>query len=225
LLKILTKCRSRLAKDFARARQQVVSKAIDAIAAPRNDMSSSDRAALEQGLRRAVLAGDERAWQALYDGAFGPLYAYIHWRCGGLRDLADDIAQETWLVAVRRLRDFDPVRGPFLAWLRGVAANVLRNQLRTRSGPSTNGKPRRETPHDEQRRREDAEHVAWALAELPERYEAVLRAKYLEQQSVAEIAALWHETPKAVESLLSRARAAFRTAYGEDTGEAIRERE
>jgi hypothetical protein len=80
--------RSRLAKDFARARQQVVSKAIDAIAAPRNDMSSSDRAALEQGLRRAVLAGDERAWQALYDDAFGPLYTYIHWRCGGLRDLA-----------------------------------------------------------------------------------------------------------------------------------------
>ena len=51
------------------------------------------------------------------------------------------------------------------------------------------------------------------LASLSERHEAVLRAKYLEQHSVADIAAEWDETPKAVESLLSRARAAFREAY------------
>jgi len=196
---------------------------MQAIAAPRNDMPSSDRAALEQRLRRAVLAGDERAWQGLYDDAFSPLYAYVHWRCGGLRDLADDIAQETWLVAVRRLRDFDPAQGPFLAWLRGIAANVLRNQLRARAAPSGNGKPRREATDDEQRRREDAEHVAWALAELPDHYEAVLRAKYLEGQSVADIATAWRQTPKAIESLLTRARTAFRMAYGEDTDETIRE--
>ncbi len=47
----------------------------------------------------------------------------------------------------------------------------------------------------------------------PERYEAVLRAKYLDQQSVAAIAETWNETPKAVESLLTRAREAFRQAY------------
>src|SRR5688572_22753025 len=103
---------------------------MQAIAAPRTVMPSSDRAASEQRLRRAVLAGDERAWRTLYDNAFGPLYAYAHWRCAGLRDLADDIVQETWLIAVRRLRDFDPDQAPFLAWLRGIAANVPRHQLR-----------------------------------------------------------------------------------------------
>ncbi len=36
---------------------------------------------------------------------------------------------------------------------------------------------------------------------------------YLEQQSVDHIAGLWHETPKAIESLLSRARAAFRENF------------
>ena len=42
---------------------------------------------------------------------------------------------------------------------------------------------------------------------------AVLRAKYLDGRSMAEIAAAWGETPKAVESLLTRARQAFREAY------------
>ena len=54
-----------------------------------------------------------------------------------------------------------------------------------------------------------------ARAELPERYEAVLRMKYLERMSVADMAAARGETEKAVESLLSRAREAFREAYGD----------
>jgi RNA polymerase sigma-70 factor (ECF subfamily) len=55
--------------------------------------------------------------------------------------------------------------------------------------------------------------VARALGELAPNHEAVLRAKYLEQLSVDEIAAAWGQSAKAIESLLSRARAAFRAAY------------
>src|SRR5436190_2659617 len=84
----------------------------------------------ERRLHRAVLAGDDRAWQTWYDATFAALDAYVLWRCAGLRDRADDVLQETWLTAVRRIRDFEPQRGPFLAWLRGIAANVLRNHLR-----------------------------------------------------------------------------------------------
>jgi RNA polymerase sigma-70 factor (ECF subfamily) len=59
-----------------------------------------------------------------------------------------------------------------------------------------------------------AERVAEALAGLPDRYEQVLRAKYLDRLTVDQIAAGWGETPKAIESLLTRARQAFREAYG-----------
>jgi RNA polymerase sigma-70 factor (ECF subfamily) len=62
-------------------------------------------------------------------------------------------------------------------------------------------------------RREEAESVARALAALPGHYESVLRAKYLDGQSVAEIAAERGESAKAVESLLMRARQAFREIY------------
>src|SRR5262245_33627337 len=162
-------------------------------------MATGESAWRERGLWRAVLAGDERAWQAWYDESFDGLYAFVLWRCGGLRDLADDVVQDTWLTAVRRIRTFDPGRGPFAHLLRGIAANVLRNHLRKgRSAPLV-GEPTARSDG-----RETAERTATALADLPERYEAALRAKYVDRMSVAEMAAAWGESPKAIESLLSR---------------------
>lgn len=45
------------------------------------------------------------------------------------KDEAEDLAQETFVTAWRRLRDFDGGR-PFVPWLRGIAMNLLRNHLR-----------------------------------------------------------------------------------------------
>lgn len=179
-------------------------------------MHTGDRAGREHALRRAVLAGDERAWHAWYDEAFDSLYAYALWRCAGLRELAEEVVQDTWLVAVRRVRDFDPERGSFAGWLRGIAAKVVLNQLRQRrrerrTQPLGNAEPW----VNEAEQGELAERIATALAALPERYEAVLQAKYVDQRSVAEIATRWGETPKAIESLLTRARQAFREVYQE----------
>ena len=182
-------------------------------------MSSNDRVEQERLLRSAVLAGDQRAWRAWYDQSYEPLGRYVHWRSGGLEDLAEEVVQETWLVAVRRIRSFDPRQGSFLAWLRGIAANVLRNRLRGRRARARRKEPfqgEAETNVSVDReliRRERAERIAAALADLPGHYEAVLRAKYLEGATLAQIAEASGQTPKAVESLLTRARQAFRERY------------
>jgi RNA polymerase sigma-70 factor, ECF subfamily len=182
-------------------------------------MDPLDRVQREELLRVAVLAGNENAWRTWYDETFDELYRYVRWRCGGRKDWADEIVQETWLTAVRRVRRFDPRKGTFLAWLRGIAANLLRNELRKRrrspkfqqSSEGEIGKTDEgESPWEDHRREEE---VAAALDALSEREEAVLRAKYLDGMSVAEIAAANGDTPKAVESLLSRARQAFRGVY------------
>jgi RNA polymerase sigma-70 factor (ECF subfamily) len=182
-------------------------------------VSADERISREQVLRAAVLAGDERAWQAWYDETFEPLYGYVLWRSGGWKDRADEVVQECWLTAVRHVRRFDPQRGRFLDWLRGIAANLMRNQVRRESGrrshevPSGGGPPGSATDGSPLEDRERGRRIAAALAALPERQEAVLRAKYLEGRSVAEIATAWGQTPKAVESLLARAREQFRTLY------------
>ncbi len=182
-------------------------------------MQPSER---EGALRRAVLAGDESAWRVWYDECFDALFGYILWRCGGLRDVADEVVQETWLIAVRRVRSFDPAAGSFVGWLRGIAANLLRNRFRRErraevlvpAACARSSGAVAEPADGELVRREQAERVARALAELSERHEAVLRAKYLEGRSIADIATEWRDSPKAIESLLTRARDAFRGAYG-----------
>jgi RNA polymerase sigma-70 factor (ECF subfamily) len=175
-----------------------------------------DHVGHELRLRAAVLTGDERAWRALYDDTAPGLRSYVHWRCAGLHDLADEVVQETWLTAVRRMREFDPAQGRFAAWLCGIAANLIRNGLR---GRRRQARPVRRLIGDwpatdsAAESHERSERIAGALSELPLRYEQVLRAKYLDGLSVQAIAGQWGETPKAVESLLTRARQAFREAY------------
>jgi RNA polymerase sigma-70 factor (ECF subfamily) len=172
----------------------------------------------EQLRRKAVLAGDEQAWQTWYAESFDDLYRYILWRTAGRRDWADELVQETWLVAVRRVRQFDPQKGLWLDWLRGIAANVIRNHLRRlgqegRIRPLDAELPPAASTGPEPDPSDRSERIASALAALPEHYETVLRAKYLNDRSVADIALASGQTPKAVESLLTRARKLFRQKY------------
>ena len=185
-------------------------------------MDPEQRIWQERGLRDAVLAGDDAAWRVLYERCFESLYAYVHYRTGRQVSRTEDVVQECWLVAVRRIRHFDPARGSFESWLRGIADNVLRNyrrrwkrqqsreQSRTKELESAESA---QSGADTGQQLELAEQIALTLTVLPAHYQQVLRAKYEQQLSVAEIAHRWCQTPKAVESLLSRARAAFRRAY------------
>lgn len=164
----------------------------------------------ERTLRAAALGGDEPAWAELFHSAYEFVFRYALWRCGGRTDLAEDVTQEAWLLAARKLRAFDPARGSFTGWVCGLASNSARNAVRSRLRDARRVAvpvPEPDTPDH------DPELVAVALAELTPEHEQVLRAKYFDGRSMGEIAADSGRTPKAVESLLTRAREAFRTAY------------
>ncbi len=190
-------------------------------------MSQPDRLSREELLHRAALAGDEQAWQALYDDAFDAVFRYVQWRLAGRRAAVDEVVQETWLCAVRLIDRFEPRRGTFAQWLRGIASNALRNYLRrdglrrrtfqsldeNQHGESHNGHSRNGSPTSGLAANDAADRIAAALATLPDHYEDVLRAKYVDAQSVNDIAAERGQSPKAIESLPTRAREAFRAAY------------
>lgn len=171
----------------------------------------------EQGLRAAVLDGDERAWRVLHDRTFDFVYAYVYCRTGRRADRTEDVVQECWTIAVKRIHRFDPARACFRTWMRGIADNVLRNRRRRWARRDRTELPTGTEAAGGVVRQAEAlernEHIACALTALPERYRHVLKAKYWEGASVAEIAARGGETLKAVESLLSRARSAFRRVY------------
>lgn len=50
----------------------------------------------------------------------------------GSRSAAEDVTQDVFVTAYRRLDSFDMAE-PFLPWLLGIAANLVRNELRRRS--------------------------------------------------------------------------------------------
>lgn len=168
----------------------------------------------EQALREAVLAGSETAWRALYDEHFDALYAFVWHRAGRNAHRTDEAVQETWLAAVRRIAAFDPARGNFDAWLKGIAANVLKNHRRRWQRDNHSQTLSIDPPAPETEEPSDAgQRMALALTALPLQYQAVLRAKYEERLGVIEISHRWGSTAKAIESMLSRARQALRKAY------------
>lgn len=181
-------------------------------------MEHDERIARDRWLRWAVLRGDRDAWKCWYDETSPGLLSFLSWRCGGDRALAEEIAQEAWLVAVREIGRFDPAAAPFPFWLRGVAENLLRNhrrrdQVRAAEPMVKDHAALQGEPSTAAENRERAMRIAAALAALPPRYEAVLRAKYLDGASMREIAHVAGATSKSIESLLSRAREAFRRLY------------
>jgi RNA polymerase sigma-70 factor (ECF subfamily) len=70
---------------------------------------------------------EPNAFGAIFDRHFGAVHRYLHRRAG--RDLADELAAETFAVAFER-RASCRAHGSALPWLYGIATNLLRRRRR-----------------------------------------------------------------------------------------------
>ena len=180
---------------------------------------------------KRALAGDRDAVTALADAALAPLYRFCLYRVGRDPHLCEDVVQETLVKAIREIDRYDPDRakGNIFGWLTGLARNEIRRALVHRtSAASLEALWSRmdkqllslyaaldSEPYGDQllQRDETREMVNAAMSQLPPQYGEALEAKYVLGRSVREIAASWKVSEKSVESLLGRARTAFRTAF------------
>jgi RNA polymerase sigma factor (sigma-70 family) len=69
-----------------------------------------------------------QAFEAAFTANFRHVHRYLARRVGSA--LADDLAAETFAVALRRRETFDPSRGVVRAWLFGITTNLLRAHWR-----------------------------------------------------------------------------------------------
>jgi RNA polymerase sigma-70 factor (ECF subfamily) len=161
---------------------------------------------------QAAQKGSQQAWRQLFERHFDAIYRFCV-ALGGDRDLAEELTQQVFVTAARRIHRFDPRRAAFRAWLFGVARN---RHLATRS------RQQRRKRHEESSVKRASEAVApvnsdlrvhEALARLPSHYRSVLDEKYLRGLSMNEIAASSGASVEAIESLLRRARAGFAREY------------
>lgn len=156
-----------------------------------------------------------RSILGFYDEALPSVYGYLCARCGG-RALAEELTSETFLAAVDAVRSgkSPPLTVP---WIIGVARHKLvdhwRRQAREERGLRDLGEPASATGEDPWDVELDAIRARETLESLVPHHRAALTLRYLDDLSVPEVAALMDRTVRATESLLVRARTAFRRAY------------
>lgn len=125
------------------------------------------------------------------------------------------------MTAMSAIDQFAPEQGEFRAWLFGIARRRVtmhfrRSHVRAASQflEETDGELTADDqllPDDVMESVERADAVRAALTELDEPARDVLVNKYVDSLSVAEIAVRMDKSPKAVESMLTRARSRLRT--------------
>jgi RNA polymerase sigma-70 factor (ECF subfamily) len=179
-------------------------------------------------LARRVLAGDETAFRTLFDGSYARLYRFALTRVGGDAAVAEDVVQQTFCRAIEHL---DRYRGEaaLYTWFCQICRNTVVDYWRARGRDAATfvsledrpeiraiieslEAPAAEQPETELWRHDMRRLVQATVDALPDRYGDVLEWKYIDGLSVAEIAERLTVSVKAAESLLGRARTAFRDA-------------
>ena len=177
-------------------------------------------------LVRAYRAGDIHAFEELHRRYVGSIFRLVKRKLGDAL-LAEDIAQETFLKALRMMDRVDDSFN-FGGWVHTVARNLCFDELRRRqrdlrvdqdddeegsllaSLPSTS---RSFDPVQVQESNELRRQV-WSVSQrLPEKYRLVLTLRELQGLSYRRIAAILKMSESAVETLLYRARLRFKEEF------------
>lgn len=189
---------------------------------------NTDQIREDRKLVRRLLAGEEAAFRQFLDDYSGGLYRFALARLDDDEPLAQEIVQAT---VVSALESLDGYRGEaaLFSWLcsccrHQISAHFRRLKRRPPQVELIEDSPEiravldslsagLEGPEDSLRRKEARRLVHLVLDHLPPRYGRALEWKYFEGLPVVEIANRLELSPKAAESVLTRAREAFRTGF------------
>ena len=157
--------------------------------------------------------GSQQAWRQLFEWHFDAVYRYCLALAAGEQNLAEEVSQQTFITAARRIRHFRAEQGTFRAWLCGIA----RNRYLTLEAKEQRRRRHEALPCRRNDRRDDRVEpvllVHEALARLPHQYRRALEDKYLRRLTMKEMAEAQGGTIEAIESLLRRARDRFAPIY------------
>jgi len=189
---------------------------------------------MDRDTEREIAKGlqeDERwAWLQLYEAYGESIWQNIARLMGYDCPAVADVVQETFLAAARSAKKFDSRRGSLWIWLWGIARRQIALYYRKQDPKivlaqakswwaSLDGQKiewinaREDTPSEVLEARELAGLIRFALIKLPDEYQTLLLAKYVDGKSVNKIAEDMDCSPVAVTSKLARARKTFRVAF------------
>jgi RNA polymerase sigma-70 factor (ECF subfamily) len=187
-----------------------------------------ETARADLALARRLIAGDQSAFEQFFADYFPRVYRFARTRLDGNEDAAEEVVQTTLIKALAKIHTY---RGEaaLLSWLCtfcrheisawyervGRAGEVVLDPAapETRAVLDALALLSQDDPERALDRLEVRRLVHATLDHLPPRYGDALEWKYLEGLSVDEIARRLGIGYKAAESLLTRARQAFRDGF------------
>ncbi len=189
----------------------------------------------DKALVKRMLAGRDAAFEEFFSSYFPALYRFALTRIGQDADLAEEIVQATLAKAVTKLATYRGEAALF-TWLCTFCRHEISSHYRrlkcrpqelhlaedvpeVRAALDSLAAIEGQGPEETVRRGEIKRLVQVTLDSLPPHYGHALEWKYIEGLSVKEIAARLEIGPKAAESLMTRARQAFRDAFATLTSE------
>ena len=165
--------------------------------------------------------GHPEALRSLYDLHFESIYRTAYRYTRSSQD-AEDVLQETFVKAIKNIKNFDFERNTsFAAWMGRICVNSALDYLRKRrtrkawetvsltasvQDPPSAGRSPEETTLLQQM----AGHIDQALRFLPPRQKLAFQMKYIEDLKVDEIARELCCSPNSIKKYLARALAALR---------------
>lgn len=179
-------------------------------------------------LVQRMLAGNEQAFTVFFDDYFPRVYRFALPRLNRDSNAATEVVQATLVKAMRNLGKFRGESSLF-TWVCQICRNEVVDHLRRESRHSSNvilmedspevraaveaiAAPELNEPIQQYSQQEVRQLVRVVLDRLPPRYGDVLEMKYVEGRSVDEIGQALGIGVTAAQSLLARARIAFRDA-------------
>ncbi len=181
-------------------------------------------------LIKRIGSGDEAALEEFYERYFPRLYRYIFYRVGRDHHHTEEVVNDTFMEALEKSGQYDPARGSVESWLITMSRNRIRslNLLMGKareyehSWSLVDGEleslfadlDRRNLPDAALEAMELKELVSATMCSIPSKYSELLEMKYTAGMSVKDMAEKLHKTEKSIESQLTRAREAFREAFG-----------
>jgi RNA polymerase sigma-70 factor (ECF subfamily) len=147
----------------------------------------------------------------LYEQNFDRVYAFIARRAAG-REEAQDLTAEVFHQALASLENFKWQGAPFIAWLYGIAANVLATHWhKLGRDPEQLAEDWEQGGTDEIERRAMLAELVESL--LPDQRTVIVR-RFVEQRSIREVAQELGRTEGAIKQLQLRALENLRDKMG-----------
>jgi RNA polymerase sigma-70 factor (ECF subfamily) len=185
-------------------------------------MASAD----DGDLVKRMLNGEQSAFNEFFTTYADRLYRFALKRLGDDTASAEDAVQQTLCRAVERLEQFKGEAALF-TWLCKICRNTIVDMSRSKATRRSDNVPFEDTeeirvalesisamamvdPQENAIMDQVESLVRTVLDYLPGRYGDVLEWKYMQGLSVKEISHRLDVTPKAAESILNRARIAFK---------------